>query len=167
MPDLNEIKPLLKEAAIIAALAALLGLCVNLFHPRGFTLVSRESLREMRIVRISSDEAKIKYDSAAALFIDTRSEEEFLAERIAGALSLPAHPLSSLDTRLRPHLPRYLQPHELVLYCGEACDSSELLAKQILASGYNRHLYIMERGIEEWRERGFPLQRREPEERAQ
>jgi len=161
MPDLSEIKPLLKESAVIVALAAVLGLCVNLFHPKGFSLVSRESLREGRIVRVNSDEAKIKYDSAAALFIDTRSEEEYDAERIAGALSLPSHPLSTLDARLKREMPHLLQPRELVLYCDEACDSALALARRLLAAGYGRHLYVMDRGIDEWRERGFPVQRRE------
>lgn len=166
MPDLSEIKPLLREATVIVAFAAVLGLCVNLFHPKGFSLVSRESLREGRIVRVSGDEAKIKYDSAAALFIDTRSEEEYDAERIAGALSLPVHPLSSLDIRLRRQMVQLLEPRELVLYCDEACDSALTLARRLLAAGYGRHLYVMERGIDEWRERGFPLQRREKEGNA-
>lgn len=49
------------------------------------------------IARITSEEAKIAFDSGAAVFVDVRSEEYYAISHIPGALSIP---LAELPSRL-------------------------------------------------------------------
>lgn len=62
------------------------------------------------VPRIPLPEAKAKFDQGTALFVDSRSQEEFERSHIPNAISLP---LSELNTQ-NPDLPR---DAEIITYC--------------------------------------------------
>jgi len=161
----GETGSLLKESAYFVLAAVFLGFAVNLFHPRGYVPVGRETIEERRIVFITVEEAKIKHRGGQALFIDTRPAREYGEGRIPGAVNIPANPESVSLNRIREYFPRIKAGVETVLYCdGETCGSSEVLARHLLAMGYSRHLYIITEGIPRWAAAGHPLQKGDQEE---
>ncbi len=145
---------LFRDMLYITVAAAAAAFAVNLFHPRGYVMVGRSELEHRRIVPISAYEAKIKYDSGSAVFIDAREKAEFDESHIAGSINIPAgDPLPA-----PAGLPYLKQPKEIVIYCdGGSCGASAILAGKIL--GLTRtHIYIIERGLPDWKARGFPVQ---------
>lgn len=154
----KEKKKIIRESAAMVLLAALLGFGVNLFHPKGFILVSREFLALKKIVSLSTVEARIKFDSASAVFIDSRDAEEFSRGHIQGARNIPAEPESDARKRIREaDIP---PSKELVLYClGKSCGSSEALARLFVLEGYRRNIYVMEEGYPEWADKDYPVDR--------
>ncbi len=147
---------LVKNMFVICVAAGAAGLCVNLFHPRGFILVGRQSLEARKNVAISGEEAKIKHD-AGALFIDAREKDEYDRGRIRGALNIPA-----LDAAAGTPGADYSvldRPLEAVIYCdGPACGASAMLAEVLRKRGYGRTIYILEQGIHEWESKGYPVE---------
>ena len=90
----DEIGQFIKECVYIVLVAVLVGFIVNIYHPRGYTFVSTGMLKIKKPVMVSSEEAKIKMDSGMAVFIDTRTPDEYKEEHIRGAISIPAVPES-------------------------------------------------------------------------
>lgn len=158
MMEPAEVKRLARQSAVIIIAAFLLGLAVNVFHPRGFVLVSRESLERKKIVGIGTDEAKHKFDRSSGLFIDTRDGDDFAEKRVRGAISVPAQPESLTMIKLKEHFEKISSPLELVLYCDAGCDSSESIAARIIGLGYSRNVYILKDGMKSWVDRGFPVE---------
>lgn len=84
-----------------------------------------------------------------AVLVDVRPAEEFLAERIAGAVSIP---LRDLEARLA-ELP---VGKEIVVYCrGTSCVLSFQAVEILKAAG--RRAAVLKCGVHEWRERGYPV----------
>jgi rhodanese-related sulfurtransferase len=148
---------ILKDMFFIIVISSAIGAGINLIHPRGFVFVSKSDFHATRLVPISADEAKIKYDSQAAVFIDARELAEYEASRISGAIHIPAS---------SPVFPRqgadasYLNGQlEIVVYCdGPTCGASDIVARKILKLT-SRHVYLLEKGFPEWVNRGYPVQR--------
>lgn len=160
--DKDELLKIIKESMYILFAAAIIGFIVNIFHPRGFTFVSSSIYNEKNIVLISSDEAKIKIDSGAAVIIDSRTVEEYRDASIPGAVNIPAVPDSLSAKRIKENYGLINGPAELVIYCdGTSCGSSQILAARLLEMGYSKHIYIIEHGLPEWKEKGFPVEKTE------
>lgn len=153
------LKKALKDAVMIVAAAAVLGFLANLANPRGYTPVGKSTLENESVVHISAEEAKIKYDAGSALFLDARSAEQFRAQRIKGALSVPAEPESYSLSKIREHFGLIKEGKELVLYCGgSSCGDSEALARRLAGLGYRRHIYILDKGISSWTGALYPVE---------
>lgn len=152
---------LLKEMIVIFAVACALGAAMNLLHPRGFILVSRSAVEERSIVPISVEEARIKRDAGSAVFVDARDRAEYVYSRIPGAVSVPVLDLVE-GKGGAPDLSFLDRPVEVVIYCeSAACGAARDLAVRIRERGYERALYIMEKGFTEWESKGFPVERGE------
>ena len=136
---------LIKDMLIIVLASVMIGFGISLVHPRGFVLVSKSEFAAKRIVAISAEEARIKYDSQAALFIDAREKAEYTASRIANAINIPA---GDMMTRMvRVDLSFLDKPVEIVVYCdGASCQASRIVAEKMLALT-PRHIYILEEGL--------------------
>ena len=151
-------KKTLIESLIIIVLAALIGFGVNAFHPKGYDFIGKSEIKYGKIVLLSSDEIKIKYDAEIARFIDSRQPEEFEYGHIKGAVNIPAVPESLSLKYLEKYSEIINSKNELVIYCdGEACGSSKILGKRIIDLGYSRHIYLIKNGLPEWKRKGFPL----------
>ncbi|MBN2077357.1 MAG: rhodanese-like domain-containing protein [Spirochaetes bacterium] len=143
---------LLGEALVIVAAAAALGLGINLCNPRGYEPVPRPVLAYRKIVSITAEEAKVKYDAGIARFLDAREAEEYADTRIAGAISVPA-----LGGAVPPSPGAGREP---VIYCdGAACGASDILARRIIDAGHRGIVYVLDGGLPEWDRRGYPMDR--------
>ena len=152
-------KQLIKDMFTIIVASVVLGLGINLAHPRGYILVGKSDYNNRRIVAITTEEAKIKYDSQVAVFIDAREKAEYDAARIAGAVNLPA---GDIISRLEGISVSFLnKPVEIIIYCdGESCQASSLVAGKML-NLTPRHIYILEKGFPDWAGKGYPVERGE------
>ncbi len=158
--DKDELIQIIKESVVIVFIASLVGFVVNIYHPRGYTLVSTSMLKNKQVVMINSEEGKIKMDNGQAVFIDTRTSDEYNKYHILNAIHIPATPVSQTVMRIKENSDLLKSPRELVIYCdGLSCGSSTILAKRLIDMGYSKHLYILEQGIPEWIEKDFPVER--------
>lgn len=81
--------------------------------------------------------------------LDVRSEKEYYAGHIPGALSIP---LSQLPNRI-DEIPK---DRKIVVYCrGEYCTFSDNALVTLQEKGY--HVQRMEKGFAEWRAHGYPV----------
>ncbi len=152
---------ILKESLIIVLLSIGIALTINLFHPKGYILIEKNRIKS-KIIYISGEEAKIKYDKGAALFVDSRSAYEFMRGHIKGALSVPAYPESASFNKIKKYFNRLQEPIELVIYCtGRSCGTSKDLADRLFGLGYKRHIYIIKEGYPKWVELGYPVKESE------
>lgn len=84
------------------------------------------------------------------LWIDARSEKEFQAEHIPGALWLNE---TDFELGLDALLDRWSPETTLVVYCSsKTCDASQHLASRLKQSGFSV-VYVLEGGWEAWRKR--------------
>jgi rhodanese-related sulfurtransferase len=152
---------LLKDMFIILVIAGAVAAVINLLNPRGFVLVNRSFIEQRRIVPITAEEAKIKYDAGLAVFIDAREKPEFDYACIRGAVNIPVSDAASKYDSDQKFL--FLNKHvEVVIYCdGASCGASETLAKLLLDRGYVRNIYILQKGFPEWESSGYPVERGE------
>jgi rhodanese-related sulfurtransferase len=108
-----------------------------------------------RPMQIQLAAAKQFFDADAALFVDSREEDEYATGRIPGAISLTfdeatAAPelLAGLDPQGRP----------IITYCGGgACELSVSVAWEILFAG-NTKVMVYMGGFPDWVEAGFPVE---------
>lgn len=153
---------LLKESVFIVVACVVLALAVNLFHPRGFLLVSKKEFARQQVVSISALEAKIKLDGGIAFTVDTRGFEEFSALSIPGAVNIPAYPESVRARALEKNFSLLSSKKEPVLFCtGMGCGESGTVADALLTMGYKRKIYIIETGLPGWQKKGYPVTKEE------
>ena len=165
MIEAKEIKKIIAESISIIIISSIIAFAINLFNPNGFIFISREEYSYKKIVYISTKEAKIKYDSSSAIFIDSRSVYEFSESHIKDAINIPSIPISQSLKMINKYFNIIKQPKELVIYCtGTSCGTSEELGKQLISMGYSRHIYIIKHGFPEWREKGYPIENAATEE---
>ncbi|MDY6933822.1 MAG: rhodanese-like domain-containing protein [Spirochaetota bacterium] len=159
MIEVKELKKAIKESTYIVIISVIIGFAVNLLHPNGFILISKEEYNNKRIVLISSEEAQIKHTGSTGIFIDSRSKEEYYDAHINGAIHIPAEPESTSMQKIKANLSILKQQKEPVIYCsGTSCGTSEILAKRLMQMGFSRHIYIIKHGFPEWRSEGYPVE---------
>lgn len=153
-------KKLLREIVFIVLVSSVLGAAVN------FSLIGRFVRGEFKqgfldqekfpgIRFIALQEAEDLYSRGEAVFMDSRSQEEFDAGHIAGALNIPLQEnKSGLNSRLLP----YPSDRTLVVYCeGGDCQTSIALAKLFQTQGF-RDIRVFSGGFAEWSASGLPLE---------
>ncbi len=161
----DDLIQIIRESFYILIAAILIGFIINIYHPKGYSLVSTSMFKNKQIVLINSAEAKIKKESGIAVFIDSRTRDEYADAHITGAINIPGVPASQSVKKIKKYYDRISQPKEIVLYCdGSSCGSSPILARRLIEMGYSKHLYIIELGIPEWREKGYPMETAKSEE---
>lgn len=104
---------------------------------------------------ITLEQAKGLFDRGI-VFIDARLGEEFIAERIQGALHLTAAMFGQSEP---PRALEILDPAApLVIYCsGGDCDASHSVGIRLQQSGYE-NLHIMTVGFAAWKQAGYPTE---------
>ena len=159
MIEAKEIKKVIKDSILIIIFSAIIGFAVNLLNPRGFILISKEEYNYNKIILISNNEAKIKYNGSVAIFIDSRSKNEYTDTHVSGAIHIPAIPESASLKQIKKNFSFLNQQKELIIYCsGMSCGTSEILAKRLIKIGYSNHIYIMKQGLPEWEANGYPVE---------
>jgi rhodanese-related sulfurtransferase len=149
-------KRVLGQAAFLVALALVAGTAAR------FSMLQKLVRGEFRdglvtqaddpgIRQITIEEAEHLFATAAAVFIDTRSEEEFLEGRVPGARSIPVMDIAAVELDWPPE-------RTLVIYCeGGTCLSSLTAARLLHIRGF-RDLRVFLGGWEAWLAAGLPVE---------
>jgi rhodanese-related sulfurtransferase len=143
--------------AAIAAAALAAGLAVNQVHPAGIhrNLMTASFSTDYRWRRITADSARVLHSSRAAVFIDIRPTDEFLAERIPGAESQPFFPFFRDFKRFEKNHPK---TETYVLYCFEpACREGHAMLAWMGRRGYRKAVW-MYGGLGQWIQSGLPVE---------
>ncbi len=149
----------LARALLLMLLASGTGFLVNAWHPAGYELVPRESLKYEKITYINTEEMRIKHTTGSALMVDARPRSEYIKNHIKGAVNIPALPESLSMRSIQEHYSLINGPVELVIYCSShSCSTSETLARRFAELGYSRTIYLYENGIESWQRGGYPTE---------
>jgi rhodanese-related sulfurtransferase len=151
---------LLRGIFIILLLSIILGATVNVPLVRRFVrgefkqgFLAQEEFPGIRFITLA--EAEDLFARAGAVFIDSRSREEFAAGHVPGALNIPLE--ESKQGLSGANLP-YPQGQTLVVYCeGGDCQTSLSLAKLIHEQGF-RDIRIFTGGWTGWSAAGLPVE---------
>ena len=164
----------IKHAAILLVLAAVIGLGVNLVHPSKIPYIGAYrdlSSGEGPIVPptaeegdppfIAIDVAQMEFAGGQALFVDARDPEEFLCGTIPGAINIPFEYLPDGD--LHPYIDSALggvgMDKRIITFCGgEECDLSLHLGRNLKQLGYT-NVSIFFGGAREWEKFDLEMQR--------
>jgi 3-mercaptopyruvate sulfurtransferase SseA len=105
---------------------------------------------------VSLEEAEPLFFSQQAIFIDARSDADFRAGHIQGALNLP---WNEFDIRFQQVMTGISHESTIVTYCdGEACGLSHELAVALLGKGYP-NVRVLLNGWTIWQQSGLPTDR--------
>lgn len=152
-------------AAFLLGLAAAFGIMqhwplVRLSWQGGLT-AHLEQLRQARrevefqgVKTVNLSQAYALLQQRRALFIDTRSAEEYAELHIPGALNLPPEALEQGNT---PALGDAARDRQLVVYCDRAnCNAALKVAEKLQQLGYTQVAAFLG-GFRAWDEAGYPV----------
>jgi len=158
----------IKEIIILVGTAVALAMIVNTFSPRGIALVGQWNIAkgvmtaspgaaaEGKPAEIESvAQARAVFDSGHVLFVDARTQENYEAGHIPGAVSLP---VGRFDERIESFLNQYPPEQPIVTYCsGRTCADSQNLALLLTGAGYSRVRIFID-GFPGWQAEGYPIE---------
>ncbi|HRD01874.1 MAG TPA: rhodanese-like domain-containing protein [Candidatus Saccharicenans sp.] len=160
------LKRLLSDRQIWVGLALIFILSIVLgvaSHPRLIKRFLAGEFRQAFILKedfpqlafISLSEAEEVWSGQKAVFVDSRSREEFNRGHIPGAISIPLEDLKNGQEDL---LTRIFDSPEIVIYCeGGDCQASLNLARILDSRGFKK-LKIFLGGWAEWMQSGLPVE---------
>ncbi len=159
------------QVLLLVVIAFGVGLIYNSFHKPHLPLIAHngEEIRTADSLTINGvdeeysepmmialEQARQLFSSGEALFIDARTEAEFLHEHIQGAVSVSIDELSDPEPLLLS-----LSSANYITYCdGESCLLSTDLAYLMVELGM-KPVYVFHEGLEAWNANGLPLVRGE------
>ena len=153
------------QTLALALLAAVLGFLVNQVRsdsiplPGDWSPEARFTLKFGKSILISFEEAKHKFLTGGAIFIDARPPDLYQQSHIQGALSLP---LSEFDQMLDKVLMDLPDDVLIVTYCdGEDCVLSAELALRLKEIGYE-NVRVLYNGWSVWESHQLPSEAGEP-----
>jgi rhodanese-related sulfurtransferase len=154
-----KLKNIFQEIFFILLLSSILGVAVNFSLVRRFVqgefrqgFLAREEFPGIRFITLA--EAENLFGRGGAVFVDSRSREEFVAGHIPGALNIP---LEESRDRLAGEALLYPPDQALVVYCeGGDCQTSISLAKLIHEKGFT-DIRVFTGGWAEWSAAGLPV----------
>jgi rhodanese-related sulfurtransferase len=147
------------QALAILTLATLISLEVNYFRPDGLPLLNAAQ-SAVRLDQAGSEinikDAAMLFITKRAVFVDARSQYEFLQGHVSGALCIPPSEFQSLLKALKPRLDGF---EAIITYCdGERCPLSHELAGQLRAAGY-KNVLVLRNGWTLWNNEKLPTER--------
>ena len=158
---LNRIIPhrgLLFRVAVLILVSSCLGVVFNLVYPKGLNPFVSPGLDEPigEFTYIAFEDAREKFKSGDAIFIDARKKEDFLKGHIPGAFNVT---ISDFAVG-RPEILKFLpEDVELLVYCdSDECQTSEQVARLLKASGF-KNVKIIKAGWKSWVAQGLPVEK--------
>ena len=151
---------LLKEIGIILIVVTPLALVTNSLRPSGIKLIDTgtpimqpvEANDPIRAITL--DRAIEKYERGEALFVDSRSHEEYLTGHVKGAMNLPD---LHFDELIDDFLSRTDTDTEIITYCdGENCSLGHDVAEKLYQLGFERVSYLVN-GWTKWQKSASPV----------
>jgi rhodanese-related sulfurtransferase len=147
---------MLVQSGMILLLALTAGLVFNTLRADGLSLLGAgQSALDPDVPpgEISLKDATLLYASGRALFLDARSQWEYEAGHIQGALLLPPSDFEYSFPGLRERLK---EVETLITYCdGERCPLSRELTEKLQAEGFD-NVYVLKNGWALWRNEKLP-----------
>ncbi len=165
-------KTIIKELTVILGISVITALTVNAVSPKGIALIGDWDTSKGVISAKPKDDpvshdleigdilnAKKIYDVGDAVFVDARTEEDYLEGHIAGAVLLPAYQFEERIDNFRKTIPPFVK---IITYCsGRECEDSHVLAQCLLDEGYT-DVSVFVDGYPAWEEKGFPIENEPP-----
>jgi len=155
---IKKILPLLLRTLIFVLVLSALGIAYNLIKDDGVNPLEKytepgEVLRNDPRTIISVERVKEIWDSGEAIFIDTRSYEDYLEGHISGAFPIPEDAMQEYFMKFRP----FMDPgYRIITYCdGAECLSSLHVADFLNRQGFP-NVNIFFDGWELWKIKGYP-----------
>jgi rhodanese-related sulfurtransferase len=112
--------------------------------------------KALQIPFVELKEAKRLFEEKAAIFLDSRSKEDYRDSHIQGAIALPLISLVQDRTLAGGIIPDKNRLY--IIYCsGEGCDLSVELAKELIALDY-RNIKVLGEGYPGWAEEKYPVE---------
>ncbi len=159
---------LIKQMAILLSTALILSLGVNALSPRGIPW--RGQWDEAKGV-VTADQATLQptldfeipdaptarrlHAGGQVVFVDSRTEADYRAGHIPGAVSLP---VGEFDRHIDAFRARYDSGHPIVTYCsGRSCQDSHILAQRLFAAGYENVSVFID-GYPGWSAEDYPIE---------
>jgi rhodanese-related sulfurtransferase len=165
-------KRLIREILLIILVSVILGAAVNFSLLRRFlagefrqSFLDEREYSGIRFITLAEAEdlfARNFQTGDGAVFIDSRSRQDFAAGHIPGALNIPVGELeserkTSAGTKLSEALP-FPEDQVLVVYCeGGDCQTSVSLAKLIHERGFT-DIRVLSGGWDDWVAAGLPVE---------
>ena len=158
----KKIPLIILQSAIIIISAAALGFLVNQLRADGLSLIEDWS-PEARVTTnsggsmvVSLEEAREMCSNKGALFLDARSEDDYIRGHIRCAQNIPWQSFNKYVDRVFEMI---TDDAWIVTYCdGETCSLSEDLARELVAMGYQK-VKVLLNGWTKWQEAGLPTER--------
>ena len=154
-------KTALRQTVVLSLTAILLGLIVNQFRSDSIPLLgdwspeARITLKFGKNILIPFDEAKDKFFTGSAVFLDARTPELYQKGHIQGARSLPIGEFDQLADKVFMDFP---EDTLFVTYCdGEDCVLSAELARKLKEIGYE-NVRVLYNGWSLWKSHQLPFQ---------
>jgi 3-mercaptopyruvate sulfurtransferase SseA len=154
-----------QEILILVAVSVFLGI--------GFNILSGDGIKPFSVfgsdIDISHDPKAIvdfdevirEFEEGNAVFVDTRSKEEYAAGHIPGAISAPYYYMELVYPLVAQ---KVFETTPVILYGQDAGDISALRTADYYIL-YFKHVRILYGGIEKWTSEGLPLDKGEPNDR--
>lgn len=157
----------LKQSGILICVSIVTAFTVNYFSPAGIALIGQWDATQGVVTALAKTDdlsndleirdlkaAKKMYDSGSFLFVDARSQADYEAGHIKGAVSLP---VGRFDDGIYDFLDQYAPETGIVTYCsGRNCEDSHRLAQLLLDLGYPRVRVLID-GYPGWKAEGYPV----------
>ncbi len=159
------------EAVLIAVIASLTGIIVNLFHPNGVVIAfsrpnaayvadkvlqSQNSTEEAGLtgpVVINREQLKKLLIDNRAVLLDARMPEDYAKGHLPGAVNVPFDMLG----RFMDKIENLSRQDWIITYCdGPPCDLGELLARELKNMDFKRIAFYPD-GLENWIAAGEPV----------
>ena len=154
-------KNVFRQTVALALMAAVLGLIVNQLRsdslplPGDWSPEARITLKFGKNMLIPFDEAKDKFLTGAAVFLDARTPELYEKGHIQRAFNLPLAEFDQMADKVLMDLPEDVL---IVIYCdGEDCFLSAELAFKLREIGYE-NVRVLHNGWSMWRNHRLPFQ---------
>ena len=152
-----------RQAFILFLMGSLVGVVVNLAHPRGIDLLhpwippDARAAQSSGVALVDATALARQPSHAPWIILDARDAREYAAGHVPGAISLPWNEFDRMYLRVEPLLDN---PSQAVLvYCAHAqCDDGLMLAKELRRRGAQK-VSLMQGGFEAWRKAGGAAER--------
>ncbi len=166
MPGPAELWRLVRNAILIALLAAAVGAAVNgrllwkVFTGRPPAATEPSEFASQALLPLPVELAEVReLVNGDTLLVDAREGDLYAEGHLPGARSLPRGASSEQVAAFLREVP-FDRP--LIVYCsGYGCEDSFILAERLLAEGY-RDVRVFEGGLPEWLDAGLPVEKERP-----
>jgi len=152
---------ILGEMLVLLVLSGLAGYGANALRPDPLPWLADPTAQAVKeaaakgLGPMTPVKASAFLEATGVYFIDARTPEEFAAEHVKGAKSVP---YEAMFGDLASAMKDYPKDAILIVYCGDpTCDKSKELAEALKSSGY-ANVAVIPEGMEGWKAMNLPTE---------